>query len=433
MVTMNRLRLSAIAVLAGSLFSSPAFAAPPAAAGPTATPSSREVGEDPVLKGPTDLPDLPLKRFRGTIGTLLTTRGGTGASGISQFVRLSAVANKGTAGAPSDIGYDRFLGPLTMKSLGQVSQAVGTLHKGWPRGYKLQLVFSEHPAPVELGNATLAATLLLDSMARDWDIEPNLAVLGSIEPDGSLEAVGAIPDRLYAAARNRVARIVVPVKNEIQVADFLLGQGIAAFVGTQIFTAASFNDAGPLVVAQLAPETKEMMDLFGAVQRTLIGAGANSVSLLRNERVQATLQQVLTKAPHHLSAKVLYDWGTGKRATLSLNGSVDYIDRGAADLIHARSARPDEALKTPKQAVADNVARLRYVRERLDPVARPYAEALLKLGEVLQKAAGSSSRAPARLTGAMQKEFDAARDTATAEWTKMAQARINLPAPGTNP
>ncbi len=414
--------VSALCVMGAGL----AVGAPPAEVGPTATPSSREVSELPVLKGPADVAEVPLKRFRGTIGTLLYVHPEGGAPG-GQFVRLTVVGSKGTTGAPSELGYERFLGPLTMKSLGQVVQSVATLHTGWPRGYKLQLTFSEKPTPVELEAATLAGSLLLDSMIRDWDVEPNFAALGSIQPDGTLTKIGSIPDRLYAAARSRVGRIVVPAQNETQVADFLLSQGIAAFVGTQIFTAATFNDAGPLAVSQLSPETKEMIELFGAVQRTLMAAGANSVPLLRNERVQATLQQVLEKAPNHLSAKVLYDWGTGKRAVMSLDGSVDFIDRGAADLIRAMRAQTGEALRTPKQAISDNVARLRFARERLDAGARPYAEALLKLGEVMQRAAGGSSRAPSRLSGAMAKDFDAAKQAANDEWAKMAQARVNAP------
>jgi hypothetical protein len=152
--------------------------------------------------------------------------------------------------------------------------------------------------------------------------------------------------------------------------------------------------------------------------------------MLRNEFVQTTLKKVLEKAPNHLSAKVLYEWGTGQRTGMSLDGSIDYIDRGAADLIRAMRAKQPEALATPRQALADNVARLKFVRERLDAQARPYAESLLKLGETLQRVAGNSSRPPGRLAQTAQKDFDAARQSAQDEWMKMAQARVNAPAPG---
>jgi hypothetical protein len=407
-----------------------AVALPPAQQGLTAPTSSRDVSEDPVLKGPVSAAEAPLKRPTGYIGTLLNVRDPQGGAGYSQYVRITATAAAGEGGVPDSLGYDRFLGPLTMKSLGSIMQATTTVSKGWPKGQKIVLTFSEHPAPVELDAATLAGTLLLDSMIRDWDIEPTFAAIGSMRPNGEIEPVEAMSDRLYAAGRARVGRLAVPVKNEKQVADFLLSQGIAAFVGTQILTVANFEEAKRFAGTTLDDDTKEMLTLFGAVQRTLAASGANGVALLRNERVQATLKQVLEKAPNHLSAKVLYDWGTGKRTAMSLDGSIDYIDRGAVDLIRAMRAKQAEALSVQKQALADNIARLRYVHERLDPQAQGYAMALLKLGDVIQRAVGMSSRAPSRLSPSLQKDFDTARSAAQEEWTKMAQARVNGPAPG---
>jgi hypothetical protein len=422
--------LAALLLAAPSLY---AQAPAPGNQGITAPPSSREVSDEPVLTGPLDQPAVELKRSKATCSAPVFTRDAKGGSGPCQLVRITATATQGATGVPAPLAYERFLGPLTMKSLGQVMQATSALHKGWPRGQKILLTFSEHPSPVELEAATVGGAFLLDSMLHDYDIDPGFAAVGSIKPDGSLEPVGTIADRIYAAGRGRVTRLVVPEKNSTQVADALLSQGVAAFVGTQIFTAKSLAEARPLAATTLDAETKEMVDLFGAVQRTLLGSGANAVSLLRQENVQGTLKKVLEKAPHHLTAKVLYDWGTGQRTTMSLDGSIDYIDRGAADLIRAMRAQPRETLNVQKAAVADNIARLRYVRDRLDTQARPYGEALLKLGEAIQKNIGSSSRPPSRLSASAQKELDAAREAASSEWTTMAKARINAPAPAPAP
>jgi hypothetical protein len=380
------------------------------------------------MKGPNNLPELPLKRMKGSIGTLVTVHPETGTGGeVAKFVRITANALPGTANAPDPLGYDKFLGPLTMKSLGAVIGSVGTLHHGWPRGHNLQLSFSDRPSPVELNPATLADALLLDSMLRDWDIEPNFAVVGTISEDGAVGPVEGIPERLTAAAQARVARIVVPAKNYAQVADFLLAQGIESFVGTQIFTAETFNEAGMASVSQFEGEAKDAVVLFGAVQRTLQGARAMGASILRDPRVQATLQKVLAGAPNHLSAKVLYEWGTGQHAIMSFDGSVSAIDRFGPDLIRALRAKPEDSLKTPRNAVVQDLAWLKFIHERLDPRARGYAEALLKFGDVLQKVSGTVP-APKRLNGANQKDFDAARKAGTDEWTKMAQARMAEPA-----
>lgn len=392
-----------------------------------APPDPKEVADTPIMKGPNNFPELPLKRTKGAIGTLVTIHPENETGGeVARFVRITATALPGAANAPDPLGYDKFLGPLTMKSLGTVISAVGTLHHGWPRGQSLQLSFSARPSPVELNPATLADALLLDSMFRDWDIEQNFAVVGTIADDGTVGPVEGIPERLTAAAQARVARIVVPAKNYQQVADFLLAQGIESFVGTQIFTAENFNEAGMASVSEFAGEAKDAVVLFGAVQRTLMAARAAGAGILRDPRVQATLQKVLAGAPNHLSAKVLYEWGTGQHAVMSFDGSVSAIDRFGPDLIRALRAKPEDSLKTPRNAVTQNMAWLKFIHERLDPRARGYAEALLKFGDVLQKVAGTVPP-PKRLAGANQKDFEAARTAGMAEWTKMAQARMAEP------
>jgi hypothetical protein len=438
------LRISLVGWAAAGVLSVAVSAAPPVPGKPneapgnqgvTATPTSREVGEDPVLKAPPGLPDVPLVRNQATINTLLNVREPKGGAG-TQLVRLTATASPPAPSGVAAIAYDKFLGPLTMKSLGQVMNTTTALNHGWPRGRSVMLTYSEHPAPVELDVASLAGALALDSMIRDWDIEPTFAAVGSMHDKGEVAMVGAMTDRLYAAARFRVSRLVVPVKNEQQVADFLLSQGITAFVGTQIFTVTKLDDARPLAMTTLDDATKEIITLFGAVQRTLGAAGAGSVGLLRGEFVQGTLKKVLEKAPNHLSAKVLYDWGTGTRTTMSLDGSIDYIDRGAADILHSmRANKQQDALGINKQNLADNMARIKFVVSggRLDLQAQPYAVALYRLGEAVQRIIGMSSRPPNKLNATQQKDFDTARETAKAEWTKMAQARINSPAPGEEP
>lgn len=438
------LRILLVGWAAAGVLSVAVSAAPPAPAKPseapgnqgvTATPTSRDVGEEPVLKVPPGLDDVPLVRNQATINTLLNVRESQAGAG-SQLVRLTATAKPTAPGGAAAIAYDKFLGPLTMKSLGQVLNTTTALNNGWPRGRSILLTYSEHPAPVELDAASLSGALVLDSMIRDWDIDPTFAAIGSMREKGEVEMVGAMTDRLYAAARFRVSRLVVPVKNQQQVADFLLSQGITAFVGTQIFTVSKLDDARPLAMTNLDDATKEMITLFGAVQRTLAASGAGAVGLLRGEFVQGTLKKVLEKAPNHLSAKVLYDWGTGQRTTMSLDGSIDYIDRGASDILHTmRASKQQDALGINKQNLADNMARIKFVVSggRVDPQAQAYAVALYRLGETVQRIVGMSSRPPNKLNPAQQKDFDTARETAKAEWTKMAQARINAPAPGEEP
>jgi hypothetical protein len=306
-----------------------------------------------------------------------------------------------------------------MRGLDSVVKAVKGLHGGWPGGHRITLTFSEKVTPVELEAATLPSALLLDSMIRNWDIDPSYAVIGMLLPDGNIEAVGSIAGRLDGAARARVARLAVPEKNQDQVADYLLSAGIASFVGTQVFTVKHYNDAGRLSLTHLDPKTTEAVTLYGTVQRTLAAIGAGrAVELLRDTRVQGTLQKVLDAAPSHLSARVLLDWGTGKRTQISLGGTMDAIDRFGTTLVRGFRADNKEALALPKDRVTQEVAQLRTLRERIDVQARPYLESLLAFGEALQKA-----QAPGGSSRAAQTVMDTAREQTREEWTKVVRLR----------
>lgn len=377
--------------------------------------------EPPLVRAAAHVKPIQLKRPKSAIGSLLYVQTPEGTFG--QFTTISGTAQPLDASAPGELAYERFLGPLTMKGLDAVLQSVQALHGGWPRGQRVTISFSERVAPVELEAATLPSALLLDSMIRDWDIDPSYAVIGLLKPDGSIDGVGAIAGRLDGAARARISRLAVPEVNQDQVADYLLSAGITAFVGTQVFTVKHYNDAGRLSLMRLDAQTTEAVTLFGSVQRTLAAMGpARSVGLLRDARVQATLEKVLAAAPTHLSARVLLDWGTGKRTQISLGGSMDAIDRYAVTLLRGFRSKTPEAIALPKDRVALEVAQLRRLRERVDVQARPYLEALQRFGEALQKAQspGGSSRAA-------KAAVDAARTETDEEWMKILRLRQSAP------
>lgn len=379
--------------------------------------------EAPLMRATAEVKTIPLKRPKSSISSLLFVQ--TSAGTVGQFTTISGAAQPLAADVPGELAFDRFLGPLTMKGLNSIMKAVEGLHGGWPRGQRLTLSFSEKVAPVELGPANLPAALLLDSMIRDWDIDPTYAVVGMLQPDGSVDAVGSIAGRLDGAARGKVARLAVPEKNQAEVADYLLSSGIVSFVGTQVFTVKHYNDAGKLAFTQLAPDTAEAVRLFGAIQRTLAALGpVRAVELLREPRVQGTLQKVLESAPNHLSAQVLLDWGTGKRTQISLGGTMDAIDRYAATLLRGFRAKNSEAIALPKDRVTAEVAQLRALHNRVDVQARPYLEALLRFGETLQKAQspGGSSRA-------VQTALDTIREQTNQEWVKVVRLRQTAPEP----
>ncbi len=390
------------------------------AAAPAAPTPSRVVEELPVVRGALDLPALPIKRAKSSIGSLLFVQ--TPAGSVGEFATISGLATPLAPGAAGELAYPTFMGPLTMKALDTLMRGVQALHGGWPRGQHITLSFSARPVPADLVPANLPSALMLDSMIRDFDIDPGYAVIGLLQPDGSIEAVGAIAGRLSGAGRARVSRLAVPEKNAREVADFLLSGGIGAFVGTQVFTVKHYNEAGVLALTKLDPHTAEVVALFGTVQRTLSGVNvARAADMLRTAGTQEVLQRVIAAAPNHLSAQVLLDWGTGKRTQVSLGGSMEAIDRYGPTVLRAFRASNNELKSVPKPAVAQEMAALRVMRERVDPAMRPWADAILRFGDALQRAQASSSKATLAA-------LDAARETGNAKWVKAVQLKQNVPA-----
>jgi hypothetical protein len=404
------------------LWSAPgAFAQAPKPATPAPAGSEEDL---PVIKGPPSQPAIPVQRLRGTAGTLVFVHGPTGAIG-SQFTRVTVSALPATAGVPADLGYDKFLGPMTMKSLDQVMRATLAMHHGWPQGTKLQITFSDKPSPSELNPATLAAALALDSMLRNYDLDPNYAAIGWLQEDGTVEAVGSIAERMLGASRAQVARVVVPEKNFDQLSDYLLGQGMGAFVSTQVFTVKDFNEAGVLAVKNLDPKVAEVIKLFTSLQKTLAYNQGN-IGLLRTEATQNLLKSVLAAAPNHASAQILLDWGSGKKATMSFDGSVDVIDRRAATSIKAFRAKTQDALKIKRDDLTQEIATIRFVFERLEPRSRPYAGALARYADALQKNLPATGKPPTKIPAAAEAALAKAKQDAEDEWMKLAKVRQDI-------
>jgi hypothetical protein len=314
---------------------------------------------------------------------------------------------------------------MTMKSLDQVMRATLAMQHGWPQGQKLQITFSDKPSPSELNPSTLAAALALDSMLRNYDIDPSYAAIGWIQEDGTVEPVGSIPERMLGASRAQVARVVVPEKNYEQLSDYLLGQGMDAFVSTQVFTVKDFNEAGVLAVRNLDPKVQEVVKLFTSLQRTLASARGN-IGLLRTEGTQNLLKTVLAAAPNHASAQILLDWGSGKKATMSFDGSVDVIDRRAATSIRAFRAKTQDALKTKRDDLTQEIATIRFVFERLDPRSRPYAGALARYADALQKNLPMTGKPPTKIAAPAEAALTVAKQQAEDEWAKLAKIRQDI-------
>jgi hypothetical protein len=111
---------------------------------------------------------------------------------------------------------------------------------------------------------------------------------------------------------------------------------------------------------------------------------------------------------------------------MSFDGSVDVIDRRAANIIRAFRAKTQDALKTKPQDLATEMATIRFVYERLEPRARPYAAALSRYGDILQKNVGTGTSKAPRISATAETALNAAKTVAEEEWAKLAKTHQDI-------
>jgi len=96
------------------------------------------------------------------------------------------------------------------------------------------------------------------------------------------------------------------------------------------------------------------------------------------------LNQILAKAPNHLSAMVLLLAGQGRLpAHLSLAGSLEAIDHGAYDILAALDQDVTAASQLDGGKVASAAAAVRRLRPQVHPRTRDLCDAIIELGDLI--------------------------------------------------
>jgi hypothetical protein len=293
-------------------------------------------------------------------------------------------------------------------------------NNGWPQDWRFDLSFEERYSPKDGPSAAVACALLLNSLVTGKANDPEFAVTGDMNADGTVRPIGGVAAKIRGATQGKCSVVAIPVKNEGTLADMLLTDGPSPFARIQIFSISSFDEAEALATSERSEKVDAALREMKAVQDLLLREPSQMGAWLRNPHVVTKLHTVLSHAPNHLSAKYLLLAGAGKTPrSLSLAGSLDAIEHAASELVSAIKLGGQSADSLRKDVVGSSITRLQNLRARCDPRVQPYADAVIRFGEAVKELQDRPPNTAAR-GQVMVKAINAAASAADSEMSRLA-------------
>lgn len=306
-------------------------------------------------------------------GLLIMELGAGNYAGKASQMNCTALPSPGV----SKTQFNQVVGEDMSKALIEVVKH-STLKRGAiPSDHTIEFAFEDKYGDKDGPSAAVACALMLDTLRTGNEIDPNFAVTGDMNADGSVQPVGGVPDKIRGAANRSCTYVAVPINAEKSLSDALLMDGPKPFWEIQVFTIATFDDALALASTKKSAQLQEALTKFAEVQKVL--TATPNPALLKNPKVQERLRAVLAAAPNCVSAKMMLAYGMDRMAkTLSLGGSLDQIGKAASTLMkHTKSPKPTGV---EADMLATTLSELTRIRIKLDPRTIPFADSIKDFG-----------------------------------------------------
>jgi hypothetical protein len=348
------------------------------------TPSGKSPG---VTKtGPVsipNMPEIPLTGRSASVSALMVQDlGNSHLAGKASRLSLSALPQKG--GKPATVAFNQAVGSMMDKALREVARFHAIRHEGWPRGNELQLTFEDKFTSKDGPSAAVACALLLESVFTGTALDPEFAVTGDMNADGSVQSIGGVHAKLRGATNFKCKLLGIPARNDVHAVDLVLTEGLKPFTGIQVFALGNFDEAFAVARADKTPELAAAISDFTA----FVKAFSATPQAMRTPDAIGKLQSILQRAPTHFSAKVLLDYATDKLPkSLSPSGSLAELDQSIGDLHTAI----DGDLAAANSLDGGQISKARLALQRLRPLAdarvRPLIDAWVNWGSLADKLA----------------------------------------------
>lgn len=394
-------------------------------------PPTRAVGAPPPAPAMTNVnPPMPGAAGMGMVGN--TVAGTEGAANISLKQRqsftnglmivqldqgeagsaskMTAIALEGEAQKPSVVGFNQQVGEMMTKALAEVCKFTQLRQKGWPKGFNIEISFADKYSGKDGPSAAVACALLLNSLITGTANDPEFAITGDMNADGSVQPIGGVAAKIRGATNGRCKVVAIPARNEKSLGDLLLTDGPLPFASIQIYSVSTYDQAEVLARKDRPVEVATAMLEMSRVQEVLLRNNAQLGTWLRNPHVLAKLHEISQAAPDNLSAKYLLMYASGQVPQyLSLTGSLEALEYAASSMvamIMANKGQGASALK--KETVGSSITQLQILRSKCDVRVRPYADSIIRFGLVVKDAQDQPPRSPQRITAVGKAIGDAA-------------------------
>ena len=237
----------------------------------------------------------------------------------------------------------------------------------------LEFSFADKHSPKDGPSAAVAMTLMTDSILSGKELDQGLAITGDMTAVGGVQPVGAVPSKVKAAIRKECTHVGIPSKNERDIEDHCLLDGLSTLYEIQIFSISEFEQAAAIGYAEKSSETEEAMAEFGMVMKAL----KKNPKYLYNAKVKEKLVRVTELMPNHFSAGLLLRHATKKMTKkLSVGGSMDAIDEVYTELLELSDSKgidPDAIYQFSKS--------LRKIKRVMDHRVRYYYDSVYELAD----------------------------------------------------
>ncbi|MEZ0386660.1 MAG: S16 family serine protease [Verrucomicrobium sp.] len=335
-------------------------------------PSAPLASASPSMPAPTPASGTAtIKNRSASVGGLLVVPLG-GSRYAGKTSRLSITALRSDDDGPSILTFNQEVGESMGTALKEVSKYHTLRHDGWPAGHKMEISFEDKYSPKDGPSAAVACALLVESVLTGVELDPAFSVTGDMNADGSVQPIGGVIAKLRGATRSGQTLAGIPLKNRTSALDLAVGEGAAPFIGLQLFSVETFDEALALARKDRSAALTQALNTFATVSNTL----RSTPSALSSPAIHSALEGIVAAAPNHISARILLAVTDGRLPKqLSAPGSLEAVDQALAAVAEATGSdlTATSSLDSGKLGVARN--KLQRLRVMIDTRVHPYVDA----------------------------------------------------------
>ena len=247
---------------------------------------------------------------------------------------------------PSPSSNPEKVGDVMRASLCEAERAVRVRYPVWDTSKAVEVTFGNQHLIKDGPSATTAFALSLAGLLDNIQFSPDAAITGDLSRDWVMRPVGGISGKIAGAARSGCKRVVIPADNLRDAGDLLVLGQADIFWRIDVLTASNLVDAVRLMRSDSDRNLADALTRFARVRK---GFETRMYSMnSASPSLQRELQEVLNRAPEHLSARLLLlQLGGRFERRLSLNGSLQQIVAAIEPLLEGDYS--DDACRTARE------------------------------------------------------------------------------------